>query len=167
MSPLVRKPEEKYKLPTKYWLLILSAISVILMLVVLVVCTYYSVASLFLNDVKERKVANPAQNAYASWKYYEIIDDNGYTTTKNYYYGANKEADSMKKYLNNGGSSNVEAYELGATYIDVKFFKTPKVYRYSYHSAGREKVETMKELACKGSGLNSYIMRNARFDYEK
>uniref|UniRef100_UPI00258CA37A hypothetical protein n=1 Tax=uncultured Sharpea sp. TaxID=1112738 RepID=UPI00258CA37A len=61
-------------------------ISVILMLVVLVVCTYYSVASLFLNDVKERKVANPAQNAYASWKYYEIIDDNGYTTTKNYYY---------------------------------------------------------------------------------
>lgn len=88
-------------------------------------------------------------------------------TTKNYDYGANKEADSMKKYLNNGGSSNVEAYELGATYIDVKFFKTPKVYRYSYHSAGREKVETMKELACKGSGLNSYIMRNARFDYEK
>ena len=61
-------------------------ISVILMLVVLVVCTYYGVASLFLNDVKERKVANPAQNAYTSWKYYEIIDDNGYTTTKNYYY---------------------------------------------------------------------------------
>ena len=36
MSPLVRKPEEKYKLPTKYWLLILSAISVILMLVTFV-----------------------------------------------------------------------------------------------------------------------------------
>ena len=32
MSPLVRKPEEKYKLPTKYWLLILSAVSVLLML---------------------------------------------------------------------------------------------------------------------------------------
>ena len=61
-------------------------ISVILMLVVLVVCTYYSVASLFLNDVKERKVANPAQSAYTSWKYYEITNNNGYTTTKNYYY---------------------------------------------------------------------------------
>ncbi|WP_173326808.1 hypothetical protein [Sharpea azabuensis] len=61
-------------------------ISVILMLVVLVVCTYYGVASLFLNDVKERKIANPAQNTYASWKYYEITNDNGYTTTKNYYY---------------------------------------------------------------------------------
>ena len=36
MSPLVRKPQEKYKLPTKYWLLILSAISVILMLVTFV-----------------------------------------------------------------------------------------------------------------------------------
>ena len=36
MSPLVRKPEEKYKLPSTYWLLILSAISVILMLVTFV-----------------------------------------------------------------------------------------------------------------------------------
>ena len=32
MSPLVRKPEEKYKLPTKYWVMILSGVSVILML---------------------------------------------------------------------------------------------------------------------------------------
>jgi len=36
MSPLVRKPDEKYKLPTKYWLLILSAISIILMLLTFV-----------------------------------------------------------------------------------------------------------------------------------
>ena len=36
MSPLVRKPEEKYKLPTKYWLLILSGISIILMLLTFV-----------------------------------------------------------------------------------------------------------------------------------
>ncbi len=36
MSPLVRKPEEKYKLPTKYWLMILSGISVILMLLTFV-----------------------------------------------------------------------------------------------------------------------------------
>ncbi len=56
------------------------------MLVVLVVCTYYGVASLFLNDVKERKIANTAQSAYTSWKYYEITNNNGYTTTKNYYY---------------------------------------------------------------------------------
>lgn len=36
MSPLVRKPEEKYKLPTKYWLLILSGISIVLMLLTFV-----------------------------------------------------------------------------------------------------------------------------------
>lgn len=36
MSPYVRKPDEKYKLPTKYWLLILSAISTILMLLTFV-----------------------------------------------------------------------------------------------------------------------------------
>lgn len=36
MSPLVRKPDEKYKLPTKYWLLILSGISIILMLLTFV-----------------------------------------------------------------------------------------------------------------------------------
>lgn len=32
MSPLVNKPNEKFKLPTKYWLLILSGISLVLML---------------------------------------------------------------------------------------------------------------------------------------
>ena len=32
MSPLVRKPNEKYKLPTKYWLMILSGVCVVLML---------------------------------------------------------------------------------------------------------------------------------------
>lgn len=36
MSPLVRKPQEKYKLPTKYWLLILSGISIVLMLLTFV-----------------------------------------------------------------------------------------------------------------------------------
>lgn len=36
MSPLVKKPEEKYKLPTKYWLLILSGISIVLMLLTFV-----------------------------------------------------------------------------------------------------------------------------------
>lgn len=36
MSPLVRKPDEKYKIPTKYWLLILSGISIVLMLLTFV-----------------------------------------------------------------------------------------------------------------------------------
>ncbi len=36
MSPLVRKPDEKHKIPTKYWLLILSGISIVLMLLTFV-----------------------------------------------------------------------------------------------------------------------------------
>lgn len=71
----------------------------------------------------------------------------------------------MEKYKNLGGNSNVAAYEIGADYIDVQF-GGGKVYRYSYKSAGKEKVEQMKLYAQKGSGLNSYINLYARMNYE-
>lgn len=72
----------------------------------------------------------------------------------------------MEQYLNLGGNSNVKSYSIGQDYIDVVFGKGA-LYRYSYKSAGREKVEQMKRLARQGVGLNSYIMRCARKDYEK
>ena len=73
----------------------------------------------------------------------------------------------MYKYKNINGNSNVEAYAIGSDYIEVKFNNTSKLYRYSYVSAGRGNVETMKRLAQQGCGLNSFIMRNVRFNYEK
>lgn len=73
----------------------------------------------------------------------------------------------MEKYLNINGNSNIEAYEIGETYIAVKFYRTSKVYVYSYTSAGEENIETMKELARQGNGLNSFIMRNVRTNYER
>lgn len=73
----------------------------------------------------------------------------------------------MQRYLNVDGDSNIEAYEIGTTYIDVKFFGTAKVYRYSYYSAGKANVEKMKELAREGNGLNSFIMRTVKYNYEK
>ena len=73
----------------------------------------------------------------------------------------------MQAYLNRNGNSNVKCYEIGNTYIDVSFFGTPKTNRYSNASAGRNQVEQMKILARNGSGLNSYIMNNVRFAYEK
>lgn len=73
----------------------------------------------------------------------------------------------MQRYLNVDGDSNVEAYDIGIDYIDVKFFKTARIYRYSYSSAGQENVEAMKQLAQKGNGLNSFIMRNVRMKYER
>lgn len=68
--------------------------------------------------------------------------------------------------LNLGCNSNIKEYEIGEDYIDVVFGDN-SLYRYSYMSAGREKVEVMKNLARQGSGLNSYIMRHAKQNYEK
>lgn len=72
----------------------------------------------------------------------------------------------MQSYSNLGGNSGVRAFEIGADYIAVQF-QTGRIYKYSYVSAGKAKVEDMKRLALQGSGLNSYIMRYARMDYEK
>jgi len=69
-------------------------------------------------------------------------------------------------YRNIGGDSNVESYEIGADYISVKFFGTPKIYTYSYKKAGFHHVEAMKALAVAGDGLNSYINTNCKFLYD-
>lgn len=74
----------------------------------------------------------------------------------------------MKSYLNQSGNSGVEAYEIGADYIMV-IFSTGKVrnYLYTYNSAGKENVEMMKQLAENGFGLNSFISRYIRNQYER
>lgn len=50
----------------------------------------------------------------------------------------------MEKYANLGGNSNVTAFDVGGRYIDVVFAGT-SYYRYSYESAGVEKVEERKK----------------------
>lgn len=72
----------------------------------------------------------------------------------------------MEQYKNFNGNSNIKAFSFGTDYIDIQFNKGA-IYRYSYNSAGSMKVEQMKELAIKGCGLNSYIMRNAKKEYER
>ena len=72
----------------------------------------------------------------------------------------------MTLYKNLGGNSNIYAFSIGTDYIDVQF-NGGKIYRYSYYSASKTKVEQMKKLAMQGQGLNAYIMRNARNDYER
>ncbi|MFW2061309.1 hypothetical protein [Acinetobacter baumannii] len=73
----------------------------------------------------------------------------------------------MERYLDLDGDSGILAYEIGETYIRVKFERTFKIYTYSYHSAGAIRVEEMKRLAKIGDGLNSYIKLNANTLYEK
>lgn len=72
----------------------------------------------------------------------------------------------MERYLDLDNDSGVVAYEIGETYIRVKFSGTHQVYTYSYRSAGANRVEEMKRLAESGDGLNSYIMKYAKKLYE-
>ena len=70
-------------------------------------------------------------------------------------------------YKNNNGNSNVLFYEIGSDFIDVQFNGTEKIYSYSYRSAGKENIETMKKLAKDGAGLNSFINRTVKYLYVK
>ncbi|MEZ4969421.1 MAG: hypothetical protein R2814_07140 [Flavobacteriaceae bacterium] len=73
----------------------------------------------------------------------------------------------MERYRNLGGDSGVSAYEIGSDYILVKFFGTARTYRYSYRKAGQSHIETMKQLARNGSGLNAYINKYVKNLYDK
>lgn len=72
----------------------------------------------------------------------------------------------MEQYKNINGNSSIRAFSCGKDYIDVQFM-SGGIYRYSYRSTGKMKVDQMKRLAIQGWGLNSYIMRNARKEYER
>lgn len=62
----------------------------------------------------------------------------------------------MKQYKNLAGDSGAIAYDVGNDRIKVKFLDGT-VYTYTYRSAGRANVETMKSLAIAGRGLSSFI----------
>ena len=70
----------------------------------------------------------------------------------------------MEKYNNIGGDSGIVGYETGIDYIKVQF-KDGAVYLYNYIRPGQIKVEHMKNLAKRGSGLNSYISTSIRKNY--
>lgn len=72
----------------------------------------------------------------------------------------------MQNYLNLCGKSGVKAFEIGADFIKV-MFSTGAVYTYTFRSAGVEKVDEMKRLALQGCGLNSFIMKYAKYNYER
>jgi len=71
----------------------------------------------------------------------------------------------MEKYMNLGGGSNVLGYEIGTDFIKVQF-SSGNPYVYTHASAGVQNVETMKALAKRGSGLNSFIMTNCKMLYD-
>lgn len=72
----------------------------------------------------------------------------------------------MRSYIDVDNDSGVAAYELGDTYIIVKF-KDGCSYEYTYSRAGASHVENMKKLASSGDGLNAYINKNVRKAYSR
>jgi hypothetical protein len=72
----------------------------------------------------------------------------------------------MENYKNNNGDSGVSGYQIGSDYIWVEF-STGSIYEYDYSVTGSSHVETMKNLARSGSGLNGYINSYVKFKYSK
>ena len=72
----------------------------------------------------------------------------------------------MIRYRNLEGHSGVTAYKSGPDSICVEFNHNA-VYLYTYASAGKNVVETMKKLAKAGKGLSTYISRSVREKFEK
>jgi hypothetical protein len=74
----------------------------------------------------------------------------------------------MQPYQNLGGESGILAYEIGPDSITVQFKDGHfRFYLYTYTSTGTSEVETMKRLAAKGAGLNSYIMTTVKQNFAR
>jgi hypothetical protein len=71
----------------------------------------------------------------------------------------------MKRYADESGMSGILAYETGKDWIKIKF-KSGQLYKYSYDSAGKERITAMKKLAGQGKGLATYINKHVKDLYE-
>ena len=72
----------------------------------------------------------------------------------------------MQRYADLNNDSGVSSYEIDDSYIKVWFNRDAVSYVYSYISAGEYHVEHMKKLAIRGYGLNLYINKNVKRDYQ-
>lgn len=72
----------------------------------------------------------------------------------------------MDVYKNWSGNSGVHSFEIGDSYIKVRFRESNTIYTYSHKKAGRQHVENMKNLAVSGRGLSTYISRNVSELYD-
>lgn len=68
------------------------------------------------------------------------------------------------EYANLSGDSGVQWFEIGPTWIRVKFHDG-EPYLYDHGTPGRRHVEEMKRRARAGHGLSTYISRHVRERY--
>ncbi|PLY09981.1 MAG: hypothetical protein C0626_07265 [Arcobacter sp.] len=71
----------------------------------------------------------------------------------------------MTTYKDINGDSGVLRYKINNDKIIVEF-KGGSQYLYTYASAGQTHIEKMKVLAQNGDGLNSYINKYVKKQYE-
>lgn len=72
----------------------------------------------------------------------------------------------MDDYRNISGNSTVRRYSQDERSITIQF-QNGEVYEYTYASAGKRHVETMKLLAKAGWGLGTYIDQVTRYGYAR
>jgi hypothetical protein len=73
----------------------------------------------------------------------------------------------MERYKNLNGGSNVVAYELGVDSITVQFKSgTWRHYVYNANRPGAAIVSELQRLAVAGAGLNSYISRSVKKNFD-
>jgi hypothetical protein len=71
------------------------------------------------------------------------------------------EAVPMQPYANLAGDSGIVAYQIGDSFIRIRFHGSRGIYVYSTPELPAAKIERMKQLAAAGRGLATYISRNA------
>lgn len=73
----------------------------------------------------------------------------------------------MGNYKNYSGKSNIDSFEINPDSIHVVFKSgRERHYLYTYRTPGEYHVEKMKELALSGQGLNSYINRIVKSNFQ-
>ncbi len=72
----------------------------------------------------------------------------------------------VERYLNRNQNAGVVAYDEG-DYGIVLQFVDGSTYLYTQASAGREHIDTMKQLARRGRGLTAYVNRHVSGDFAK
>jgi len=72
----------------------------------------------------------------------------------------------MQSYFDFSRHSDVIAYEYGEEYIRIQF-SNGDIYLYTYSSAGKHYIESMKSLADCGDGLSVFIKKYVKNLYER
>jgi hypothetical protein len=72
----------------------------------------------------------------------------------------------MRTYGARGGSSGVSHYEIGPSYIHLRFRHDPRVFVYTDKRPGLAKVLVMQHLAIEGEGLTEFVHEQVPGDYE-